>query len=220
MKTLKVVKVENGYDPQFADKRIDKNGKPYTYVQVSSPSMILAENELGEKVKMRVEPKISAFTAYRESYLLDANGNPTPQYGHDFQVGELVPGDIVTRKVEKYFIENENGKDEFEGKKGRWVDIASVIVFGDSDSPEWELKVQQAFKRGRGPAGFQLVDNSPEALAAQPSKTMTRNIDQQIAGQPNSGGDTSQNSTSIIDRQEDLVEHEADTVATHGDTGA
>lgn len=63
----------------------------------------------------------------------DSFGNPVwkttpPELMREF-VGKVIPGEIVHKFVEPFFVPNPNGDVEVKGMKGNWVDSFSTVVF-------------------------------------------------------------------------------------------
>lgn len=139
---------------------LDKNDKEYKKISVQTSSeKEIVDDSTGEVIKMRVAPRESSFTAYKESYL---PGNKM-QFGWDFKIGAKVAGDIVKKKVEAYTIQKEDGSIT------EPLHIASVIVLGEDIADNWENLVQAAFKN----KDFILVgsteNKNPAVIAAKVS---------------------------------------------------
>lgn len=114
MKTLKVTNIEANLS--------DKNGKAYNKIQLSTPAFVMQSG-----MKLRVEPKVQNVVKYPESYLEDKS----PQYGHDFALGENVAGDIVTLgNLLPYPITDATGSIT------RQATSASHVVLGDTDNAD------------------------------------------------------------------------------------
>jgi hypothetical protein len=157
MKTLEVISVEHKTSPKVAEKT-GTEGR-YSVITVATPDSIIGKDQMGNTRKMKVPRKVSAFVAWTDSPI---PGRNEPDYGHDLNVGDVIPGDIVSRKVEKYFIASSNGDTQNEeGILGRWVTTASVVVPGaiTEDAEGFEMAMLQAFKQrnfiiqGYGDAG-------------------------------------------------------------------
>lgn len=113
MKTLKVTAVE---------AKKDKNQKDYNLITLSTPDSVMQGG-----VRIKIEPKTQRIVRYPESYLEDKS----PQYGHDFKVGDTVAGDIVTvGNLFPYNIVDPSGN------VTRQVSHASHVVLGDSDNED------------------------------------------------------------------------------------
>lgn len=128
----------------------DKNGREYRVVEFSTPStqyMTIGNRQ----IPVKVEPKTTAVTRYKESYL-----NDKAQFGFDIKVGEFVLGDIATRQVEEYTIISKDGTE-------RAVNTYSTVVFGDSADAGWEAKVKIAFKS----AGHIIVEEQAQFVQPQ-----------------------------------------------------
>lgn len=155
MKTLRVVAVEEKVSPEVAAK-MGHQGR-YKVLTFRTNPLVKARNEIGEEHIMKVPVRQTAIVSWIDSPI---PGRNISDFGADLDVGDLVPGDIVQREVEPYFIPSSTGDTEYEGKKGRWVSTASTIVFGNSDNPQdWHMDVLRAFRqrnfilKGAGDAG-------------------------------------------------------------------
>lgn len=170
---LTVIGKQDGATPAYDGstpgnpRRVDKNNNPYVYVTVRTANRIKQEDpETGGIIFARVNARESSFNAYHESYLLDAQGKGLSQFGHDFEIGDKVMGDIVTREIEPFFIPSAlgNGKHELDGVNGNWVETGSAIVFGDNTKDDWELKVINAFRTSRNGMKLKGVVMDPRPL--------------------------------------------------------
>lgn len=142
MKTLTVSAIEEKVSEEVAKKR--GNGGRYKVISFKGPEMILGVDELGKQHIFHIPSKVTSQTIWVDSPI---PGRDLPDYGHDFDIGQKVPGAIVTREVMPYFIPSANGNIVHKGVKGRMVTTASVIVFGVSDETEdWRMEVDKAFR--------------------------------------------------------------------------
>lgn len=113
MKTLKVKNVVS---------LEDKNQKTYSKIELSTPDSVMQGG-----IKVKIEPKTQNIVKYPESYLPDGS----PQYGHDFQIGDNVAGDIVTKaNLIPYNIVDPTGT------VTRQATSASHVVLGDTDNAD------------------------------------------------------------------------------------
>jgi len=155
MKTLHVIKVEHRTSKKVADK-MGNEGR-YNVLTVETSGQFRGKDELGREHIMQVPKKQTGFTAWVDSPI---EGRTTSDFGASLKVGDIVPGDIVTREVEPYFIASPNGIQMYEGKLGRWVTTASVAVLGNTDEHEdFRLEILKAFRnrqfvvKGEGDTG-------------------------------------------------------------------
>lgn len=129
MKTLKVTATE---------AKIDKNKKPYNLITFSTPDYVMQGG-----VKILIEPKVQRVVKYPESYLPSGE----PQFGHNFKVGDIVAGDIVTKGgLLPYPI-----VDAQTGELLRSVDHATHVVLGNTDNEDaFEVAIWREFNsRGK-----------------------------------------------------------------------
>lgn len=154
----------------------DKNGNVYRNIVVETPSTAMVSTALGE-MAVKVRPRRSSFNAWEESYLESNKG--LSDFGYDFQVGDVLAGSIVTRKVltairddarkivrfeKTYTIENE-------GREDTVTDEYSAVVLGNSaDEQGFEAEIRKAFRRADHP----LLDDAivtKSAILADPEAT-------------------------------------------------
>ena len=128
----------------------DKNGKEYKVIEFSTPDFIMLEG-----MKVRVEPKKTSITRYAETYL-----DNKPHFGYDSKVGNAFLGDIVTREVPTYVILSKEGGE-------REVNSYSTVVFGDSTSSDFELKVKREFKNAGHEITLPRAAFAPSAVVAE-----------------------------------------------------
>ena len=115
---------------KVSEERQDKNGRNYKVITFQSPQhKEVVDQTTGEMTLVRVPARRSSITRYEESYLDDQM-----QYMYDAEVGEKVPGAIITRSVNEYEID------------GRPVSTYSTVVLGMTDDPGFEAQVRAAFK--------------------------------------------------------------------------
>ena len=155
MRTLKVINVEERISKDVAEK-MNHQGR-YKVITFRTSPLIKARNEIGEEHLMKVPVRQTAIVAWVDSPI---PGRNISDFGADLEVGDIVPGDIVQREVEPYFIASSTGDTEFNGKKGRFVSTASTVVFGNSDNvQDWHMDILRAFRqrnfilKGAGDAG-------------------------------------------------------------------
>lgn len=127
---------------KVSENRQDKNGRNYKVVTFQGPQhKEILDITTGELMTVRVPARTSSITRYEESYLDDKM-----QYMYDAEVGEKVPGAIVTREVPEYEI------------NGRPVYSYSTVVLGMTSEPGFETQVLAAFKS----AGHDLTTSDIE----------------------------------------------------------
>ena len=141
---------------KVSEDRQDKNGRNYKVITFQSPQhKEVVDVTTGEITLVRVPARTSSITRYEESYLDDKM-----QYMFDAQVGEKVPGAIVTRSVNTYEID------------GRPVSSYSTVVLGMTNDPGFEAQVRAAFKSAGHDLDEELVDAPEERVTAvQPELT-------------------------------------------------
>lgn len=141
---------------KVSEDRQDKNGRNYKVITFQSPQhKEVVDVTTGEITLVRVPARMSSITRYEESYLDDKM-----QYMYDAQVGEKVPGAIVTRSVNTYEID------------GRPVSSYSTVVLGMTNDPGFEAQVRAAFKSAGHDLDEELVDTPEERVTAvQPELT-------------------------------------------------
>lgn len=143
IRTLRVT----GYEIRVSETvkaKMNNEGR-YAVVTYQTTPAIRAINELGEEHIMKVPVRQTSQTAWIDSPI---PGREVSDYGAGLVVGDQVPGDIVTREVEPYFIISSNGDTMHKGKMGRWVSTASVVVFGMSNNNEdWDVAIKRSFKQ-------------------------------------------------------------------------
>lgn len=115
---------------KVSEERQDKNGRNYKVITFQSPQhKEVVDQTTGEITLVRVPARRSSITRYEESYLDDQM-----QYMYDAEVGEKVPGAIVTRSVNEYEID------------GRPVSTYSTVVLGMTNEPSFDAQINAAFK--------------------------------------------------------------------------
>lgn len=142
-KILRVAKVEQRISEKVA-KKMGTEGR-YNIVTVVTEEQALVRDGMGQQRLVKIPQRQSGFVAWVDSPI---PGREVSDFGADLKEGEFIAGDIVTRKVAKYFIPSSNG-DVFENEvRGRYVNTASVVVIGDSsDEKEWEMDILRAFRQ-------------------------------------------------------------------------
>lgn len=161
MKTMKIVAV--------SDVRTDKNDREYKLVTLSNPSVMeVVDPESGEVFKARVQALKASMPAYKNSYLDD-----TPDFLWESEVGDIVLGEVVTRKVPSYTIEDEN-------QESREVSLYTCAVLGSSeDEKTWETAIEKAFKNN----GHTLTGEESPATE-QATVSMTANAPEEDESVP------------------------------------
>ncbi len=92
--------------------------------------------ETGELIRTLTEPRVGRIIGFEESNSLNQKGRS--DYAWTLQKGDRASGDVVTRYVQEFLVPEP--EDSF------WIkNIATVVVFGDSDAPDWEATIEKAF---------------------------------------------------------------------------
>ena len=124
----------------------DRNGRNYKRVTFETLGKAIVNHPIVGRVIADVPKKSTKINIYENSYL-----NNQEEFGYSSPVGSKVLGNIVTRKVEAYDITNQ------ETGETRTVNSYTTIVFGDTDTPDFEVAVERAFKNASHP----LVEFTP-----------------------------------------------------------
>ena len=146
---LKIVKIDLGNSSK-ADDLID--GKPREYKKVTvmgAQSKEVIDPFTGEKTIAIGEVKQTAFVVWKNDHH-SIGGKLNPSYA-TMTTNKMLLGEIVKREVNDYEI-----PDRITGE-ARTVTSATVVVFGDSSSENWENEVRQAFTN----KGFILTSKVP-----------------------------------------------------------
>jgi len=115
---------------KVSEERQDKNGRNYKLITFQSPQhREVVDQTTGEITLVRVPARRSSITRYQESYLDDQM-----HYMYDAEMGEKVPGAIVTRSVDEYEID------------GRPVSTYSTVVLGMTDDSAFDAAIDAAFR--------------------------------------------------------------------------
>ena len=109
-------------------------------------------------LNIRCKTKEGVVNAWEKSYLDNKMG-----FGFDFQVDDMVEGDIVTREVSEYPIVTSEGEE-------RMVSTYSCVVFGDTTDPSFEIEVQKAFKAAGHPIVSEPVKQKSVVVASSAVK--------------------------------------------------
>ena len=110
----------------------DINGKQYKYFTLFTPEQIVQETRKHYTVMVKAKPKRCGYIAYATGY--NNNQDPDPMYF--MSVGDIVDGEIVTKQVEPYIINNE------------LITTCTVPVFCSREDPiEFEIAIENAIKR-------------------------------------------------------------------------
>lgn len=109
-------------------------------------------------LNIRCKTKEGVVNAWEKSYLDNKMG-----FGFDFQVDDMVEGDIVTREVSEYPIVTSEGEE-------RMVSTYSCVVFGDTSDPSFEIEVQKAFKAAGHPIVSEPVKQKSVVVASSAVK--------------------------------------------------
>jgi len=110
-------------------------------------------------LKIRCKTKEGVVNAWEKAYLDNKMG-----FGFDFQVDDMVEGDIVTREVSEYPIADTTTGEE------RMVSTYSCVVFGDTTDPSFEIEVQKAFKAAGHPIVSEPVKQKSVVVASSAVK--------------------------------------------------
>ncbi len=113
----------------------DKNGKNYKTITFATIGKDIVEHPALGKIVVDSPVKQSSINVYEESYL-----NGKQDFGYNLALKSFVMGDIITRKVPEYTIEDKTTLQE------RVVSSYTTVVFGDTDSESFELEVKKAFQ--------------------------------------------------------------------------
>ena len=114
-------------------EEVDKNGKEYIRLFFTNWSFQTRTNPAtGEIVFVKEHSHVGNTNQYPESYT--SSKRPDPYYRT--QVGEMVTGMVVQRKVQPYTT-----------AKGFTVDYYNAVVFGDSTMSDWESRVRREFEK-------------------------------------------------------------------------
>lgn len=134
----------------------DRNYKVVTAVQVDTtitfaPKMVPGQGIVMVKSALpTMGEKARRFTSWEKDS--DAIGGATNYQYMNLVQGASIPGAFVEREVADYDIPT--GDSDPQGQPiMRTLTKATVAVIGDNTQPDWESKVQKAFKA----RGFQLV---------------------------------------------------------------
>jgi len=115
---------------KVSEERQDKNGRNYKVITFQSPQhKEVVDQTTGEITLVRVPARRSSITRYQESYLDDQM-----HYMYDAEMGEKVPGAIITRSVDEYEID------------GRPVSTYSTVVLGMTDDSAFDAAIDAAFR--------------------------------------------------------------------------
>lgn len=154
-KMLKVTAIVEKISETVAEKQ--QNGGRYRVVTLQGEQQVLMKDSLGVERVVRTPHKTSSTTAWIDSPI---PGRTESDFLATCNVGDHIPGAIVEREVEPYFIAAANGPSMQEGKRGRFASTASVIVLGNTEEKEdWDMQVLKSFRqrnyilKGRGNAG-------------------------------------------------------------------
>jgi hypothetical protein len=148
---------------KVSEERQDKNGRNYKVITFQSPQhKEVVDQTTGEITLVRVPARRSSITRYEESYLDDQM-----HYMYDAEVGEKVPGAIVSRPVAEYEID------------GRPVSSYSTVVLGMTNEPGFEAQVRAAFKS----AGHDLEEevSAPAERVSAVQKTILDPVEEDAA---------------------------------------
>lgn len=157
---------------------LDKNGKPYKTIQVSTPTISRVDTDLGEKI-VKVQSRTSAFNAWEVSNLASKKG--AADFGYDFVVGDTIAGSIVKREVKTTLRDSNRNIIGFadsytidsDGVK-REASTYSTIVLGDTAD---EKSFEQAILDSFWAAGHPLAEDkrvTPEiAMLVEPKVVVT-----------------------------------------------
>ena len=124
----------------------DKNGREYKTCTFSKMQVVEMEVPGIGKVAVNQPSRETSVNLYAQSYL-----DQKEQFGYSIPAGtdkhSYLLGDIVTRAVKPYTL---NVPDAQTGEiTSREVNTFTTVVFGNSDSGDWETRIRAAF-RSRG----------------------------------------------------------------------
>lgn len=158
---------------------VDKNGKPYKTIQVSTPTVARVETDMGLQTVF-VQSRTSAFNAWEVSNLASKKGQP--DFGFDLKIGDSIAGTIVKREV-KTTIRDANRNvirfdDTYEiaGADGtkRQASTYSAIILGDSsDEKSFEQAILDAFWSAGHPLKEDTRVTPKVAMLVEPKVSVT-----------------------------------------------
>lgn len=143
----------------------DKNGREYKTCTFSKMQMIEMEVPGVGKVAVNQPTRETRVNLYAQSYL-----DQKEQFGYSIPAGtdkqSYLLGDIVTRAVKPYTL---NVADAKTGEvTSREVSTFTTVVFGNTDSGEWESLVRNAFRsRGHELVNGASVNTAEAEMIAQ-----------------------------------------------------
>lgn len=135
----------------------DKNEEKRNYKTIGFRT---PNTKIVDTLKIRCKTKEGVVNVWEKSYLDNKMG-----FGYDFEVNDLVEGDIVTREVAEYDI-----VDQSTGEVKNTVSTYTCVVFGDTTDPSFEIEIQKAFKAAGHPIVSEPVKQSPLVVASSATK--------------------------------------------------
>jgi len=143
MKTVKIIE---------RSVSTDKNDKNYAKLSVETSGKALMIDEVtGQKLVVNLPAKRSTVLAWEESYL-----DGKSQFGWNLKQGDMVAGDIVTRRVVEYEILSRDGEGE-----SRMVNTYTCFVAGNTDDVKsFDAEIIKSFTR----ASREIVDNDGQIV--------------------------------------------------------
>ena len=153
---------------KVSEDRQDKNGRNYKLVTFQSPNkQEIVDETTGEITIVRVPARRSVLTRWEESYLDDQM-----HYMFDAEVGEKVPGKIVTRTVGEYLIDDMP------------VNRYTAVVLGMTSDPGLQAEIERTFRS----SGHEIVEETTlqdlprvEAVKAPASTPEVETVDEDSA---------------------------------------
>ena len=118
------------------EKASTHNGQKSVILGVEIEFIFKEQNEAGKTRIRRIESRTGLVICFEEAN--QGNGKGYPAYGWRLEEDAEVPGDVITRFVQEYLMPTVNGK-------VRIANMATVVVFGRSDEPDWEAVGAEAF---------------------------------------------------------------------------
>lgn len=120
-------------------EQTDKNGRNYVRLFfINWAFQLRTDPTSGEVVFVKEHSHVGHSNQYPETYT--SSGRPDPYYR--MQVGDMVTGAVIQRKVKPY-----------KTAKGFEIDYYNAVVFGDSTKSDWEARIRREFEKN----GYSLM---------------------------------------------------------------
>ena len=132
--------------------RQDKNGDDYKFMGISTFPTALKMGPDGKMMTVKVDLKSTSSNSWGAREINGSKFKADPSY--HYETGDTVLGQIVTRNVDPYKIDNPDGS-------SREVSQYTCAVFGDDeDAAGYEAKIKSVFARN----GFDLEQGTAPSL--------------------------------------------------------